>query len=70
MLEQRIGDSEVALGIFEIDRVHLMRHDRGAGLALDAALAEVADRNISPHVAAETEQDGIDARDRRKHLGR
>src|ERR1700689_150056 len=68
MLEQGVGDAEVALGVFEIDRIHLMRHDRGAGLTLDAALAEVADRNVAPHVATEAEQDGVDARDRREHF--
>src|SRR5579872_1805344 len=68
MLEERIGDAEVTLGIFEIDWIHLMRHDRRTGLAFDGALAEVSDRNVTPHVAAETEQNGIDARDRREHL--
>src|SRR5579871_3086647 len=68
MLEERVGDAEIALGIFKIDRIDLMRHDRGAGLALDTALAEIADRNVAPHVATETEQNSIDAGNGREHL--
>src|ERR1022692_942473 len=68
MLEECIGDSEIPFGVFEIDRIHLVRHDRGAGLALDRTLAKIPDRNVTPHIAAETEQNRIDARSRRADL--
>ena len=31
--QQRVGDAQVALGVLEVDRVHLVRHRRGADLA-------------------------------------
>jgi len=60
MLEQRVGDAEIALAVFEIDWIHFMRHHRRAGLAGHDLLYEVANRDVAPHVAAESEQDGVD----------
>ena len=34
--QQGIGQSEIALGIFEVDRIDLVRHGRGADFAGDA----------------------------------
>ena len=61
VLQQCIGDAEVALRIFEIDRVDLVRHRRGAHFAGLHRLAEVAERDVAPDVAAQVNGDGVDA---------
>src|SRR6185295_4905376 len=61
--QQRIGDADVALGILEVDRIHLVRHGGGADLARLGPLAEVAERDVAPQVAVEVEQHAVgDAR--------
>ena len=69
MLQHRVGHAEVAFGIFEVDRVDLVRHGRGADLASLGALLEVAERDITPDVAAQVQQDRVGAGDRVEHLG-
>jgi len=59
--EQGIGDPEVALGIFEIDRVHLVRHGAGTHFAGAHRLSEVTQRDIAPDIAAQIDQHGIGA---------
>jgi hypothetical protein len=67
--EQRVGEAEVAFGVLEVDRVHLVRHRRRADFAGPGALAEVADRDVAPDVAREVEQDRVEARHRREQFG-
>src|ERR1700674_2489566 len=69
MVEQRVRDSEIALAVFEIDWINFMRHHRRSGLARNRLLREVADRDVVPHVAAESEQDRVDTRHDREQLG-
>ena len=57
MGEQGVGDAEVALGVLEVDGVDLVGHGRGPDLAAGHALAEVAERNVGPDVAAEVDED-------------
>ena len=52
--EQGIGQAEIAFGIFEIDRVDLVRHRRRADFVLGDRLLEVTQRNIAPDVAAKS----------------
>src|SRR5690606_11398306 len=61
VLEQGVGDTEVAFGGLEIDRVDLVRHGRTADLAGDHRLPEVAQRDVAPDVAAQVDRDGADA---------
>src|SRR5699024_11227890 len=69
-VQQRAGDLEVRLRVLEADRVDLVRHRRGAGAALGGeALAEVAQRDVRPHVGGEVVQDPAGAGDVRVHLG-
>src|SRR6202022_3091742 len=59
MLKQRGREPQVTLAVLEVDRVYLMRHNRRADFALHRALAEVAERDVAPHVAREAEQDSV-----------
>jgi hypothetical protein len=51
--EQGVGETEVAFGVFEIDRVDLVRHGRGADFAGLERLLEIAERDVAPDVAAD-----------------
>ena len=57
----RIGQTQVALGVLEVNRVHFMRHSGRANFALNRALLKVAQRDIAPYVAIEVDQDRIEA---------
>src|SRR3546814_19458186 len=69
MLKDDVGDAEVAFGILEVDRVDLVRHRRAANFAGNGALLEVADRDIAPDIAAEADEDRVEARQRMKIFG-
>ncbi len=43
--------------------VYLVRHGRAADLLLGDFLLEVLERDVGPHVAAEIDQDHVDALD-------
>ena len=59
--QQRVGDAEVAFGIFEVDRIHLVRHGGGADFAGDGALAQIAERDVAPQVAAQVDEHDVRA---------
>ena len=61
MFEEGVGDAEVALGVLEVDRIDFVRHGARSDLAGLDLLFEVFHRNIGPHVAAEVDEDGVDA---------
>ena len=69
MLEDRVGDAQVAFGVLEIDRVDLVRHGGRADLAGHGLLLEVAEGDVAPHVAVEIDEDGVEARDGVEQLG-
>ena len=48
MAQQRVGDAEIAFGVLEIDRVHLVRHRRGADLAGDRRAGADSRARCSP----------------------
>ncbi len=60
VLQHGIGDAEIALGVFEVDGIDLVRHGRTADFAIDRALLEIAQRDIAPEVAAEADEDGVE----------
>ena len=63
-----VSKADVALGVLEVDGVHLVRHRGRADLALDCALLEVSHRDVHPHVAVEVEKHRVPARYRVKKL--
>ena len=67
--QQRVGDAEIAFGILEVDRVHLVRHGRGADFARLQLLPEVAERDVAPDVAVEIDEDRVRARVGVEELG-
>ncbi|RMS74783.1 Glutathione s-transferase protein [Pseudomonas savastanoi] len=69
MLEQRVGDAQIAFGVFEVDRVDLVWHGRRADFASNGALLEVAQGYIAPDIAVEVDQDSVETRNRIKQLG-
>ena len=68
VLHDRIGQAEVAFGVFEVNRVHLVRHGGGADFPGDGLLFEVVERDVAPHIAIEVDQNGVEARDAVKQL--
>src|SRR5690606_2226116 len=69
VLEDGVGDAQVAFGVLEVDRVDLVRHGGGADLAGHGLLLEVAEGDVAPHVAVEVDQDGVEAGDGVEQLG-
>ncbi|KAF1023298.1 MAG: hypothetical protein GAK37_03259 [Pseudomonas sp.] len=69
VLEQCVGDAQVAFGVFEVDRVDLVRHGRRTDFASDGALLEVAQGDVAPDIAIEVDQDGVEARNGVEQLG-
>ena len=61
MLEHGVGQTQIAFGVLEVDGVDLVRHGGGADFAGDGALLEVAQGNVTPHIAVEVDQDGVEA---------
>ncbi len=59
-LAHGVGHAEIALGILEIDGVHLVRHGARSDLARLHLLAEILHRYIRPHVARQIDQHRID----------
>src|SRR3990172_2091377 len=66
--QQRGGDPDVALGVLEVDRVHLVRHGGGSDLAFFRLLSEIAERDVAPQVAVQVEQHAVGARIRVEQL--
>ena len=68
VLQNRIRQAQVTLRVFEIDRVHFVWHGRRTDFARDSFLLEVTQRNVTPDVAIEIDQNGIKAGDAIKQL--
>ena len=62
--QQCVRNAQIALAILEVDRVDLVRHGGGADLSRKHALPEIAERDVTPHVAAQIDQHRVDARER------
>src|SRR6478735_6375845 len=63
-MQQRVGQPQIAFGILEVDGVYLVRHGRRTDLTGDRALAQVSERDITPGIAREIDEDGVDAGER------
>ncbi|KAG1434072.1 hypothetical protein G6F56_014436 [Rhizopus delemar] len=61
MAQHGVGQAQVAFGVFEVDRVDLVRHGRRTDLAVLQALLEVAQRDVAPDVAGQVDQDDVGA---------
>ena len=61
MFEKRIGQTNVAFGVFEIDWVYFVRHGRRANFTRLDLLLEVVHGDVGPHVAIEVEENVVDA---------
>lgn len=61
MLEDGIGNAEVAFRVLIVDRINLMRHSRAAYLTCLDLLLEVLHRDVLPEVLVEIEDDDVDA---------
>lgn len=59
--EHGVGHAEVALAVFVVNGVDLMRHGAGAYLAGFDLLLEVIHGDVHPEVAVEVDDDGVDA---------
>ena len=61
MLEEGICHTEVAFGVLKINGVDFVRHRTGPHFAFLDALLETIDADVSPDIAAEINQDVVDA---------
>ena len=59
MPELGVGQPEVALGVLEVDGVHLVRHGAAAHFTGLCALPEVVHADVGPQVPAEVHQDRV-----------
>ena len=59
MIQQRVGHSQIAFGVLEVDGVDLVRHGRGTDFAGHGSLTEIADGDVAPKIAAEIQQHGV-----------
>src|SRR5262245_59024938 len=59
MTQQRVGEAQIALGVLEVDRIDLVWHGGRADLTGLGALSEIAQRDIRPQVAVETNQHSV-----------
>ena len=59
MREERTGEAEIALAIFQIAWVHLVGHRGGADFGRLCLLSKDAAADIEPHVLSEIEEDRI-----------
>ena len=62
-LQQGVGNAQVSLTIFEINRVYFVRHSTRPYLACFDLLLEILHRDIHPEVAVEVDDDRIEAAD-------
>src|SRR5690606_36928600 len=69
MMQHRVGEAQIALGVLEVDRIDLVRHGRGSHFAGDCSLFEITERNIAPNVSIEIDQDGVETSEGVKQLG-
>ena len=69
MREQCIGDAEVAFGVFEVDRIDLVRHRGGTDFAFLELLLEEVHRDVAPNVAVEVDEDRVGALDFMEEFG-
>ncbi len=61
MVEQGVGQPQVAFRVFEVNGVDLVRHGGGADFAGNGFLLEETEGNVAPHVTVEIDQRRIKA---------
>src|SRR3989338_8723402 len=61
MLEERIRNTQIALGILEIDRIHFVRHCRRADLTGLRFLREPAVADVAPDILRKVDEYRVDA---------
>ena len=59
MLQNRISQTQVAFGVFEVDWVYFVRHGGRADFTGDGFLLEVVQGDVAPHVTIEVDLDLI-----------
>ena len=58
-----IGHTEVAFGVFKVDRIDFVRHGGRTDFACFDFLFEVTQRNVAPNIAVEVDQNRVDTAD-------
>ena len=69
MAENGVCKPQVSFGIFEVDRVHLVRHRGGTDFAFLQFLLEEAHGDVAPNVSVEVHEDGVRAFDLVEEFG-
>ncbi len=69
VFKECVGDAQVSFGIFKVDGVDFVGHGGGTDFALDGALAEVAEGDVSPEVTGQIDQDGVGTCDGMEQFG-
>mmetsp|Transcript_12694 Transcript_12694/g.44075 ORF Transcript_12694/g.44075 Transcript_12694/m.44075 type:complete len:232 (+) Transcript_12694:834-1529(+) len=68
VVQQCVGDTQVAFRVLKVDWVHFVGHSAGANLSRHRLLLEIANRDVAPHVTVKVYQDVVEARHRREEL--
>src|SRR5690625_7677191 len=69
MGKDRVGQPEVAFGIFKVDGVHFVRHGGRTHFASYGFLLEIATRTITADIPVKVDHDGVKANQRVEQLG-
>src|SRR5690606_16848505 len=62
MRQQRISQTKVAFGVFKVDRIDFVRHGGRTNLAFFQTLLEVTQRDITPDITVQIQQNSVGAR--------
>lgn len=61
VLQNRVRQTRVTLGVFEIDRVNFVWHGGRADFTRDSFLFEMVQRHVTPDITVKVDQDGVEA---------
>ena len=68
MLKHRIGQTQIAFGVLEVDGIDFVRHYRRTDLARHQLLRKIAERDITPYITRKAEQNRANPRYRVEHF--
>ena len=61
MIEDGIGEAQIAFGVLKIDGVHLVRHGGGAHFTRHGLLFEIGKGDVGPDIAIQIQHDVIES---------
>ncbi|KFB68500.1 MAG: hypothetical protein CAPSK01_001896 [Candidatus Accumulibacter vicinus] len=62
MAQDGVRQTKIALGVFKVDWIHLVRHGRRTDLAILEFLLEEAQRDVAPDIPVQVDEDQVSTR--------